>query len=150
MGKLESMLQQSEEEKLELQKALDEARKLIQDTQLDLTEQKKRADQLKSYIGSLSSLRESCSRLPNDLEVSFDESLLREIEEEPDPDRRALLQLRNNWHLRDKKYKTALNEIGSLQAEILRLQACTTALDQGAALLIARHNSIRILCDANI
>lgn len=132
VGKLESMLQQSEEEKLELQKALDEARKLIQDTQLDLTEQKKRADQLKSYIGSLSSLRESCSRLPNDLEVSFDESLLREIEEEPDPDRRALLQLRNNWHLRDKKYKTALNEIGSLQAEILRLQACTTALDQGA------------------
>lgn len=124
VGKLEAMLQQSEEEKLELQKALDEARKLMQDTQQDLTEQKKRADQLKSYISSLSAVREaSVSRLPNDLEVSFDESMLREMEEETDPERRALLQLRNNLQLKDKKYKTALNEIGSLQAEIMRLQS---------------------------
>ncbi|KAK7494003.1 hypothetical protein BaRGS_00014885 [Batillaria attramentaria] len=128
VGKLEAMLQQSEEEKMEMQKALDEARKLIQDTQQDLTEQKKRADQLKSYISSLSALRESTTRLPNDLEVSFDETLLQEMEEESDPDKRALLQLRNNLQLKDKKYKTALNEIGSLQAEITRLQACTAVL----------------------
>lgn len=131
MGKLESMLHESEEEKLELQKALDDARKLIQDTQQDLTEQKKRAEQLKAYIGSLSALRESATRLPNDMEVSFDESLAREIEEESDPDRRVLLQLKNNLHIKDKKYRTALNEIGSLQAEIVRLQACTAALGHG-------------------
>ncbi|XP_070192301.1 protein bicaudal D-like isoform X2 [Littorina saxatilis] len=124
VGKLESMLQQSEEEKMEMQKALDEARKLMQDTQLDLVEQKKRADQLKSYISSLSAVRETtAARLPNDLEVSFDETMLREMEEETDPEKRALLQLRNNLQLKDKKYKTALNEIGSLQAEINQLQS---------------------------
>lgn len=113
---------------MEMQKALDEARKLIQDTQQDLTEQKKRADQLKSYIASMSALRESTTRLPNDLEVSFDETMLQEMEEEADPEKRVLLQLRNNLQLKDKKYKTALNEIGSLQAEITRLQACTAVL----------------------
>lgn len=124
VGKLESMLQQSEEEKLEMQKALDEARKLMEDTQHDLVEQKKRADQLKSYISNLAAVRDlSTSRLPNDMEVSFDETMLREMEEEDDPERRALLQLRNSLQLKDKKYRTALNEIGSLQAEIMMLQS---------------------------
>ena len=123
VGKLESLLRQSEEEKVEMQKALDEARKLMEDTQQDLVEQKKRADQLKSYISSLSAVREAAaSKLPNDLEVSFDETMLQEMEEEDDPERRALLQLRNSLQLKDKKYRTALNEIGSLQAEIMRLQ----------------------------
>ncbi|XP_076447399.1 protein bicaudal D-like isoform X2 [Babylonia areolata] len=124
VGKLESMLQQSEEEKMEMQKALDEARKLIEDTQVDLVEQKKRADQLKSYIASLAAVRDiTTSKLPNDLEVSFDETMLREMEEEDDPERRALLQLRNSLQLKDKKYRTALNEIGSLQSEIMMLQS---------------------------
>lgn len=51
--KLEQMLSQSENEKLELQSALDEAQKLIQDTQTDLVEQKQRADQLKAQISTL-------------------------------------------------------------------------------------------------
>lgn len=124
VGKLEAMLHQSEEEKMEMQKALDEARKLMQDTQQDLIEQKKRADQLKSYISSVSAVREAAApRLPNDLEVSFDESMLREMEEEADPERRVLLQLRNNLQLKEKKYTTALTEIGSLQEEIMRLQS---------------------------
>ncbi|KAL8586489.1 hypothetical protein ACOMHN_055193 [Nucella lapillus] len=126
VGKLASLLQQSEEEKAELQKAVDEARKLMEDTQLDLVEQKKRADQLKSYIASLAAVRDlSTSRLPNDMEVSFDETMLRELEEEDDPERRALLQLRNSLQLKDKKYRTALNEIGSLQTEITSLQSAT-------------------------
>lgn len=133
VGKLESMLHQSEEEKLEMQKALDEAHKLMQETQVDLTEQKKRADQLKSYISSLSAVREAtAARLPNDLEVSFDETMLREFEEEEDPERRVLLQLRNNLQIKDKKYKTALNEIGSLHTEIMHLQSAA-ALGAGTA-----------------
>ena len=66
------MLQQSEEEKTELQKALEEARKLMEETKVDLCEQKKRADQLKSYISSLSAVRDVPQpRLPNDLEVNI-------------------------------------------------------------------------------
>lgn len=132
VGKLEAMLQQSEEEKLELQKALDEAQKLMQDTQTDLMEQKQRADQLKNYIASLSAVREAAqTRLPNDLEVSFDETMLREMEEEEDPERQLLLQLRNNLQLKDKKYRTALNEIGSLQSEITHLKSAA-ALGSGS------------------
>ncbi|KAL8594897.1 hypothetical protein ACOMHN_038460 [Nucella lapillus] len=130
VGGLETKLQQSEEEKMEMQKALDDSRKLMEDTQLDLTEQKKRVEQLKTYIASLSAVRETAC-LPNDMEVSFDETMLREMEEEDDPEKRALLELRNNVQLKDKKYRTALDEIGSLQAEILRLQSAA-ALGTGA------------------
>ncbi|XP_076469501.1 protein bicaudal D-like isoform X2 [Babylonia areolata] len=125
VGELETKLQQSEEEKVEMQKALEETRQRMEDTQVDLAEQKKRVEQLKTYINSLSAVRENTTtaRLPNDMEVSFDETMLREMEEEDDPEKRALLELRNNLQLKDKKYRTALNEIGSLQAEILRLQS---------------------------
>ena len=133
VGKLEEMLQKAQEEKQELQKALAEAQQLMEDTQHDLTEQKQRAEQLKSYIASLSTPRDTPStpKLPNDLEVSFDESMLQEMEEEEDPEKRALLQLRNNMQLKEKKYRTALDEIGSLQAEILRLQNTAAVLGTG-------------------
>ncbi|KAH9493095.1 Protein bicaudal D 2 [Bulinus truncatus] len=122
VGKLENLLQQSESEKLELQKALDEARKLIEDTQKDLIEQKERADHLKSTISHVAAMHER-HMLPNDLQVSYDEGLLAEIADETDPDRKALLELKQNLQQNEKKYTTALREIGNLQAEISRLQS---------------------------
>ena len=68
VGKLESLLQQSEDEKMELQKALDDAKKLIEETQKDLIEQKDRADHLKATISNVAALQEG-AKLPNDLQV---------------------------------------------------------------------------------
>ncbi|GFR63875.1 bicaudal D-like protein 2, partial [Elysia marginata] len=70
VGKLESLLQQSEDEKMELQKALDDAKKLIEDTQKDLIEQKERADHLKTTISNVAALQEG-AKLPNDLQVGL-------------------------------------------------------------------------------
>ncbi|XP_059153832.1 protein bicaudal D-like isoform X2 [Physella acuta] len=122
VGKLESLLEQSEGEKMELQKALDEARKLIEETQKDLIEQKERADQLKATISHVAALHER-QLLPNDLQVSYDEGLLAEIAGETDPDKKALLELKQNLQHNEKKYTTAIREIGNLQAEISRLQS---------------------------
>ncbi|XP_041348589.1 protein bicaudal D-like isoform X3 [Gigantopelta aegis] len=119
--KLEQLLEQSESEKSELQKALDEAQNLIEETQKDLVEQKLRADQLKAHISSIANI--------NDAELNQDESsagqdalLDEQIENETDQDKRALLQLRRNLSTNEQKYTTALKEITSLQAEIGRLQ----------------------------
>lgn len=123
VSKVEKLLEQSELEKKELQDALDEARKLIEDTQNDLVEQKERADQLKTTIAHVASMHERQQALPNDLQVSYDEGLLAEIAGETDPDKKILLELKNNLVHNEKKYTTAMREIGSLQAEISRLQA---------------------------
>ncbi|CAG5117017.1 unnamed protein product [Candidula unifasciata] len=122
VGKLESLLDQSESEKLELQKALDEARKLIEDTQKDLIEQKERADNLKATISHVASLHDRASLLPNDLQVSYDEGLLAEIALETDPDKKVLLELKQNLQHHEKKYSTAMREINNLRTEISRLQ----------------------------
>ncbi|CAL1529372.1 unnamed protein product [Lymnaea stagnalis] len=122
VGKLENLLEQSESEKMELQKALDEARKLIEETQKDLIEQKERADHLKATITHVAALHER-QMLPNDLQVSYDEGLLAEIAGETDPDRKALLELKQNLQHNEKKYTTAMREIGNLQDEISRLQS---------------------------
>ncbi|GFO43583.1 Bicaudal d-like protein 2 [Plakobranchus ocellatus] len=121
VGKLESLLQQSEDEKMELQKALDDAKKLIEETQKDLIEQKERADHLKATISNVAALQER-TKLPNDLQVSYDEGLLAEIAEETDPEKKILLELKQNWQHNEKKYTTAMKEIGNLHAEISRLQ----------------------------
>jgi len=123
VSKVEKLLEQSEMEKKELENALDEARKLIEDTQNDLVEQKERADQLKTTIAHVASMHERQQALPNDLQVSYDEGLLAEIAGETDPDKKILLELKNNLVHNEKKYTTAMREIGSLQAEISRLQA---------------------------
>ncbi|XP_012944043.1 protein bicaudal D [Aplysia californica] len=122
VSKMEKLLEQSESEKMELQNALDDAKKLIEDTQKDLIEQKERADQLKATIAHVASMHER-QALPNDLQVSYDEGLLAEIAGETDPDKKALLELKQNLQHNEKKYGTAMREIGSLQAEISRLQA---------------------------
>ena len=57
------------------------------------------------------------------IQVSYDEGLLAEIAGETDPDKKILLELKNNLVHNEKKYTTAMREIGSLQAEISRLQA---------------------------
>lgn len=67
---METQLEQSKIEKLELQKALDDARKLIDDTQRDLIEQKQRADHLKDTISHITSLHEKPQLMPSDLQVS--------------------------------------------------------------------------------
>ena len=69
VSKVEKLLEQSEMEKKELENALDEARKLIEDTQNDLVEQKERADQLKTTIAHVASMHERQQALPNDLQV---------------------------------------------------------------------------------
>ncbi|KAK3734102.1 hypothetical protein RRG08_000017 [Elysia crispata] len=122
VGKLESLLQQSEDEKMELQKALDDAKKLIEETQKDLIEQKERADHLKATISNVAALQEG-AKLPNDLQVSYDEGLLAEIAEETDPEKKILLELKQNWQHNEKKYTTAMKEISNLHAEISRLQS---------------------------
>ncbi|BFZ08264.1 hypothetical protein BsWGS_11302 [Bradybaena similaris] len=122
VGKLESLLDESESEKLELQKALDEARKLIEETQKDLIEQKERADNLKATISHVASLHDRAAFLPNDLQVSYDEGLLAEIALETDPDKKVLLELKQNLQHNEKKYTTAMREINNLRTEINRLQ----------------------------
>ncbi|KAK3103668.1 hypothetical protein FSP39_020898 [Pinctada imbricata] len=116
--KLEQLLEQSEHEKSELQCALDEAQKLIEETQKDLVEQKKRADQLKAHISSVLTSEESQLADMND----DDEKIDKLIENENDPDKRALLELRKNLRSNEKKYSTALKEISNLHNEISRLQ----------------------------
>ena len=114
--KLEQLLDQSEQEKSELQKALDEAQKLIEDTQQDLIEQKKRADQLKSHINSVIKERET--------ELGIDDSadLDKLIENESDPDKKSLLELKKNLRQNERKYSKALSEISNLNDEISNLQ----------------------------
>ena len=123
VAQLEDTLKKADAERNEMQKALSDVQKLMLEAQQQHSEQKRRADQLTSYISSLSTLREaSCNCLPNDLEVSFDESTMKEVDDEGDADCRVLLQLRNTLHLKEKKYKTALSEIGSLQDEMAHLR----------------------------
>lgn len=111
--KLEQMLEQSEEEKVVLQRALDEARKLIEDTQADLIQQRDRANQLKAQIsaalakGSLDSSPESDA-----------DSLEKQIEAESDEEKKALLEMKKNLILNEKKYSSALQQIYELQTEI--------------------------------
>ena len=107
------MLEQSENEKSELQKALDEAQKLIQDTQKDLIEQKSRADQLKEHISTVISESQGLERT-DDLDNL--------IANEEDADRRALLVMKKDLHQKNNKYSTALEEINKLQDEITSLQ----------------------------
>uniref|UniRef100_A0A0B7AR24 Protein bicaudal D n=1 Tax=Arion vulgaris TaxID=1028688 RepID=A0A0B7AR24_9EUPU len=122
VGKLESLLEQSESEKMELQKALDEARTLIEDTQKDLIEQKERADNLKATIAHVTSRHDRMAFMPNDMQVSYDEGLLAEIAIETDPDKKVVLELKQNLQHNEKKYTTAMREINNLRGEISRLQ----------------------------
>ena len=116
--KLEQLLEQSEHEKSELQCALDEAQKLIEETQKDLVEQKKRADQLKAHISSVISSEESQIADMNE----DDEKIDKLIENENDPEKKALLELKKNLRTNERKYSTALTEISNLHNEISRLQ----------------------------
>lgn len=116
--KLEQLLEQSENEKAELAKALDEAQHLIQETQKDLIEQKERAAQLKAHITSIANLGDK-DIAPSDSSV---EEIDLEIEKETDPDRKAVLELKKNLKLSETKYTTALKQISNLQGEISTLQ----------------------------
>ncbi|KAK3589481.1 hypothetical protein CHS0354_030604 [Potamilus streckersoni] len=111
--KLEQLLEQSDNEKLELQKALDDAQRLIQDTQRDLIEQKQRAEQLKVHISSVLHLE----NLGSDHDI-----LSRQIETESDEEKKALLEFKKTLMLNEKKYSTALEQITHLQSEISKLQ----------------------------
>ncbi|CAG5128294.1 unnamed protein product, partial [Candidula unifasciata] len=126
--KLETQLEQSKLEKLELQKALDDARKLIEDTQRDLVEQKQRADHLKDTISHITSLHERPQLMPSDLQVSYDEGLLAEISSESDPDQKALLELKHDFQYNQKRYTTAVREIHNLRGEINRLHSQNTVV----------------------
>ncbi|KAL4225830.1 hypothetical protein ACF0H5_013819 [Mactra antiquata] len=112
--KLEQLLEQSEEEKLELQKALDEAKKLIEDTQHDLIEQKDRANQLKSQISSALANGSLDSSPDSDASDILDQ----QIAKESDKEKKALLELKKNLLMNEKKYANALKQIGDLQSEI--------------------------------
>ncbi|XP_046372843.1 protein bicaudal D-like isoform X2 [Haliotis rufescens] len=116
--KLEQLLEQSDSEKMEVQKALEEARKLIEDTQRDLMEQKERADQLKEHISAVANIK----IMQASTDSIKDPELEAEIENETDPDKRAVLMLKKNLTQNERKYSTALSEISALQAEINRLQ----------------------------
>ena len=117
--KLEQLLEQSEEEKSELQRALDEAKKLIEDTQTDLMEQRDRADQLKSHITSVLNLNAS-----EKLTLVSDDTdeLDRQIEAESDQEKKALLELKKSLVMNEQKYSSALQQISGLQSEISKLQ----------------------------
>ena len=117
--KLEQLLEQSEEEKSELQRALDEAKTLIEDTQKDLMEQKERADQLKAHITSVLNLNES-----EKLSLVSDDTdeLDRQIEAESDEEKKALLELKKSLMTNERKYSSALQQISGLQSEITKLQ----------------------------
>ncbi|KAL5014784.1 hypothetical protein ScPMuIL_009054 [Solemya velum] len=117
--KLEGLLEQSESEKTELQNALEEAQRLIEDTQKDLVEQKLRANQLKVHISSLISLENG---EVSDKGHESEDSLDKEIENEADVEKRALLELKKNLRTNEKKYSSALSQISQLQNEISRLQ----------------------------
>ncbi|XP_052779957.1 protein bicaudal D-like isoform X3 [Mya arenaria] len=115
--KLEQLLEQSEEEKSEMQRALDEAKKLIEDTQKDLIEQKDRANQLKSQISNALGVNGSLPSPESDVAEFFD----KKIAEESDQEKKALLELKKNLLLNENKYSTALKQIGDLQTEISKL-----------------------------
>ncbi|XP_078339645.1 protein bicaudal D-like isoform X4 [Crassostrea virginica] len=137
--KLEQLLEQSESEKAELQSALDEAQKLIEDTQRDLIEQKSRADQLKAQISSVISSPES----PDE-----NESLEDLIAKETDPEKRALLEMKKNLFSNEKKYSTALSEISHLQSEINKLQEKGhTGSKQGNKEFDTALNELRSKCN---
>lgn len=111
--KLEQMLEQSEEEKVVLQRALDEARKLIEDTQSDLIQQRDRANQLKAQISAALAKSSMDSSPESDADY-----LDKQIENESDEEKKALLEMKKNLVLNEQKYSTALQQIHELQAEI--------------------------------
>ncbi|XP_060587207.1 protein bicaudal D-like isoform X2 [Ruditapes philippinarum] len=115
--KLEQMLEQSEEEKIELQRALDEAKKLIEDTQSDLIEQKDRANQLKTQISAALANGSLDSSPDSDMTDYLDE----QIENESDQGKKALLEMKKNLLMNEKKYSSALKQINDLQSEISNL-----------------------------
>lgn len=118
--KLEQILEQSESEKHELQMALEEAQKLIEDTQKDLMEQKERAAQLKAHITAIANLKEA--ELSNADGDFSEESINREIEAETDAEKRAVLEMKKNMRMNEMKYTTALKQISGLQLEVQKLQ----------------------------
>lgn len=101
---MQSLLEQSESEKRELQSALDEAQKMISETQHDLVEQKQRADLLKTHITAFSSLTDSMVALDD---TAMEAAIEAEIANETDPDKRALLELKKNLRLNERKYAVA-------------------------------------------
>ena len=115
--KLEQMLEQSEEEKIELQRALDEAKKLIEDTQSDLIEQKDRANQLKAQISAALANGSLDSSPDSDVTDYLDQ----QIENESDQEKKALLEMKKNLLMNEKKYSSALKQIHDLQSEISNL-----------------------------
>lgn len=117
--KLQQLLDQSEDEKKQLQKGLDEAQKLMQDTQKDLIEQRERAAQLKSHMSAIANINEAQINLPEDEPTKED---LAEIQNERDPEKREILLLKHNCHANEKKYMAALKQISNLQSEINSLQ----------------------------
>ena len=52
--------------------------------------------------------------------MSYDQGLLAEIADETDPDKKILLELKNNLQHNEKKYTTAMREISNLQVPQLR------------------------------
>ncbi|XP_045165047.2 protein bicaudal D homolog 2-like isoform X3 [Mercenaria mercenaria] len=115
--KLEQMLEQSEEEKIELQRALDEAKKLIEDTQSDLIEQKDRANQLKAQISAALASGSLDSSPDSDVTDYLDQ----QIANESDQGKKALLEMKKNLLMNEKKYSSALQQINELQSEISNL-----------------------------
>lgn len=141
--KLEELLEQSEDEKVELQKALDEAKKLIEDTQKDLVEQKERADQLKSHITSVLSLNGGEKSSP---ESDNADELDRQIEAESDVEKKALLELKKNLMMNEQKYSTALRQISGLQSEISKLQEKNLHGDGGDPEIAEALNQLQAKC----
>ncbi|GAB1607491.1 protein bicaudal D-like isoform X1 [Argonauta hians] len=117
--KLQQLLDQSETEKLELQKGLDEAQKIMQDTQKDLVEQKERAAQLKSHMSAIANISETDITLS---EGELTEEDIAEIQNETDQEKKEILLLKHNYRINEKNYTAALKQISNLQAEISCLQ----------------------------
>ncbi|XP_052214264.1 protein bicaudal D-like isoform X2 [Dreissena polymorpha] len=115
--KLSDLLEQSEDEKSEMQKALDEAKRLIQETQKDLIDQRDRVNHLKSQITTALGVNGSVSTPDTAAAEEFD----RLIENESDDEKKALLQLKKNLVLNEHKYANALKQMGDLQLEISKL-----------------------------
>ena len=71
--------------------------------------------------------------------MSYDEGLLAEIAEETDPEKKILLELKQNWQHNEKKYSTAMKEISNLHAEISRLQTRNAKVGDPAIEKVSDH-----------
>ncbi|ESP03559.1 hypothetical protein LOTGIDRAFT_52363, partial [Lottia gigantea] len=118
--KLEKLLEQSEHERTKHQSALHETQRKLEDAQKELVKLNKRSEKIREEISNMAALDLSAEKQVNNDKLSL------EIEQEEDPEKKALLILKKKLLENESVCSTFEKEITDLKTQLSCLQNSNT------------------------